>query len=113
MNFVTENPEPCDRASAHAFSCDTCAEASAEIHSASESIESWAAAIARFATEARRTDDADERDTLLAVIEGLAWAVETRANTDITGVSLSESALAVRSARIGRVGPAPTVPASE
>jgi hypothetical protein len=113
MSLVTENSGTCEASSDHVHACDTCAEASAEIHSASESIESWAAAIARFATEARRTDDADERDTLLAVIEGLAWAIEARANTDITGVSLSEDALAHRAARIGRIGTAPTAPASE
>jgi hypothetical protein len=113
MSLVTENSGTCESSSDHVYSCDTCAEASAEIRSASESIESWAAAIARFAREARRSDDADRCDTLLAVIEGLAWAIEARANMDITGVTLAGDALAVRSARIGRVEPAPTVPASE
>jgi hypothetical protein len=113
MSLVTENSGTCESSSDHVHACDMCAEASTEIHSASESIESWAAAIEDFAGEARRTEDEERRETLLAAVEGLAWAIWTRANTDITGETLSEDALAHRAARIGRIGAAPTAPASE
>jgi hypothetical protein len=105
MDLVTADPGTCDGPFNHFRTCDTCAEESAEIHSASVSIEWWARAIADSASEARETKDEERREMLLAAIGGLAWAIETRAEMDITGDTLSEGAIEKRSARIGRTGP--------